>query len=168
MGFLFSPYGRISRRAYWLSWIVPYFIVAIAAVLLDEAAFPQPGRDAKPVFQLILALIAFWPSIAVTSKRLHDRGMSGWWLCLVVAPVVLLFVIAAVVLRMAFGSFDFGEIGAGAAPATLAMLIGDLVFLLGTVLWLFVTMCCLPGDKGPNKYGADPLNPGGDLKEVFS
>jgi uncharacterized membrane protein YhaH (DUF805 family) len=40
----------------------------------------------------LLGLIAFYPTLAVSVKRCHDRNHSGWFLCLGLLPLVNLWV----------------------------------------------------------------------------
>lgn len=49
------------------------------------------GDFAAPVEMIgavVLALAAFWISIAVSVRRLHDIGWSGWWWLISFAPLV--------------------------------------------------------------------------------
>ena len=161
--FLFSPYGRISRRTYWLNWILPYIAVSIAVTVLDYAMFPiNPNTgEPTPVFQAIAGLILLWPSLATTTKRLHDRGLTGWWQA---APLLALIPIA-----MTAYWYYSARLENGASPSTfqdnpLAMLgvvVGGLV-ALGVVLYVLINTLFLRGQAGPNKYGEDPLGGIGD------
>ena len=156
MGFLFSPYGRISRKALWLHFMLPYIGILIVATILDFAllpADPATGQPA-PLFQGIVSLVMFWPSIAITTKRLHDHGWSGWW--------QLVFVIAIVLSAVAayFYMAANGSNAAAAAPANNFMLLAiyglTAVFLLFGLYMTILTMF-LRGQAGANKYGEDPL-----------
>lgn len=86
--FLFTFDGRVSRSDFWLRWILPYWGIMI--VLFGIASLL--GLDGVGgVFMLLInliALVAIWPSLAVSIKRLHDRNKSGWWLLLLLIPVV--------------------------------------------------------------------------------
>ena len=48
------------------------------------------------VVWFIFALISFVPALAVTARRLHDIGRSGWWQILAYIPYVS--IIASIVL----------------------------------------------------------------------
>jgi uncharacterized membrane protein YhaH (DUF805 family) len=39
-------------------------------------------------FYLIYALVIFIPGLAVTVRRLHDVGKSGWWYLLAFIPLI--------------------------------------------------------------------------------
>jgi uncharacterized membrane protein YhaH (DUF805 family) len=159
-GFLFSLYGRISRETYWLSWILPYLGVSIVAALLDAAMFPVNPETGEPtaVFQAIIGLILLWPSLAVTTKRLHDRGMTGWWQ---IAPAL-----AVIPLAVASYWYYTNKMNPGAQATNLAVVdptVGAVLTIgIGSVVaWLFfyplISALFLRGQTGPNKYGDDPL-----------
>jgi len=83
--FLFSAQGRLSRSQFWLKWALPYIVVTIALFFILSAILePVP---AAVIFSIYL-LVALWPSIAIYIKRAHDRGRSGWFVLLLVVPIV--------------------------------------------------------------------------------
>jgi uncharacterized membrane protein YhaH (DUF805 family) len=85
---LFSFEGRIHRSTYWLKYMVPLFFVMIASFLLDiilGTSF-QPGG--LGLIYLLMALLSIYPSIAVNVKRCHDRGRSGWFILLMLVPLL--------------------------------------------------------------------------------
>jgi uncharacterized membrane protein YhaH (DUF805 family) len=163
--YLFGFSGRINRAKIWLfvPIVILTFIVAIAIVFVgfdmsatltalkahgygpvDWTQIPHPGCKGvtSTVAAVLLALLAIayvWALLAVYAKRLHDRGRTAWWL--------LVYVVLPAVLRCT-GEHHGGQIGKAAVG--IAALIG---------LWVFVDLYCLKGNKGTNKYGADPLDP---------
>ncbi|MCE9521957.1 MAG: DUF805 domain-containing protein [Alphaproteobacteria bacterium] len=169
-GFLFSPYGRISRRTYWLHWILPYIGLAAVATMLDYALFPirRQSDNPLPLFEGALGLISFWPAIALATKRLHDVGMTGWWNTTGVV-VALLFSILTY-------SYYVNELSGGAPmPTELAdpndvTLTEDMILMAGAVIlaWLLLypltKMFFFRGQAGANKYGPDPM---GNRADVF-
>lgn len=62
--------GRSRRKEYWLFMLI-YFIFA-----------------AIPLVKFIWVLAAIIPAIAVTVRRLHDTGRSGWLILLGLIPLV--------------------------------------------------------------------------------
>ena len=71
-------HGRACRSEYWyfvLSVFLISFVLALVEVffgIFDEEIGYGPLSG---LFQII----TFIPSIAVVSRRLQDRGISGWW-----------------------------------------------------------------------------------------
>ena len=71
--------GRACRSEFWylylasglLGFIILFFEVATGIVDIENAG--------AGILSLIFSLAVLVPSISVTSRRLHDRGLSGWW-----------------------------------------------------------------------------------------
>jgi uncharacterized membrane protein YhaH (DUF805 family) len=76
--------GRAPRSEFWWWWL---FVVVVSVVLsLIDSAIGLSISDAKVwgvevtgLLTLIFALAVLIPGIAVTFRRLHDTGRSGWW-----------------------------------------------------------------------------------------
>ncbi|MCH8613046.1 DUF805 domain-containing protein [Arsenicicoccus dermatophilus] len=86
--------GRARRREFWF-WTLFTVLVSLLATALDHLlGFRGEAGDMTPV-QTLAALAFFLPAIAVTARRLHDTGRSGWWQLLALIPIlgglVLLF-----------------------------------------------------------------------------
>lgn len=143
--------GRSRRMEYWMFTL---FCVIVSIVLyglmlagggLDLftsiAAAQNAGIEPEltdvsfgPLFWIGAILLGLWglatiiPQIAVTVRRLHDRDMSGWFYVGFIALVIVLNMIP---------------------------MIGALLTLLLDIGW--IVLMALPGTRGPNKYGPDPL-----------
>jgi len=104
MGNLGSLYlsfsGRISRQPWWLGliglaivqWAV-WFVLAMVLGLntaidpADQAAAAAlVGKMMAPLGILILVFI--YPTLALYTKRWHDRGKSGWWTLIILIPLI--------------------------------------------------------------------------------
>lgn len=81
----FSFDGRINRATYWTR-AVP---VLLASALLVNAAFAIETRilGRQAIVSIAISLASFWPVLAVTVKRLHDRGRSGRFLLTLLIPI---------------------------------------------------------------------------------
>ncbi|GAB5463720.1 MULTISPECIES: DUF805 domain-containing protein [Hoeflea] len=95
---LFSVYGRLSRKTYALTmlfWTAVLSIPVSAAVQAD----PDSGAMAMAGFGFIFSfLLAAW-SIAVTSiKRLHDAGLPGILVGVLVIPAASFFMLLIIML----------------------------------------------------------------------
>lgn len=87
--------GRASRSEYWW-WILGVTVVEIVLVALglglghatSTDRGPTPGAAAWPFLILLVsvALAVVVPSIAVSVRRLHDSGNSGWLYLLTLIP----------------------------------------------------------------------------------
>jgi uncharacterized membrane protein YhaH (DUF805 family) len=88
--------GRLSRAEFTVLGIVLGLIqevLSLIAVSLVEWRHPDRGELEMAGLTNIAryaVIIAFlWPMLAMTVKRYHDLDKSGWWACLLVAPIVL-------------------------------------------------------------------------------
>lgn len=76
--------GRAARREYWL--FVLFLLVAnIATLLLDLGVWRS--LDFTP-FNALFAFLTIVPSFTAAIRRLHDTGRSGWWLLILLVPLV--------------------------------------------------------------------------------
>ena len=141
---LFSFNGRIGRITYWLA-----ILALIAGVLvLTFAPFELGNEEAAILIVAVTSqfiwLASLWPTLAVGSKRLHDRNKSGWWLLVFWVLPFLLF---------------FGGFGAAFTSRSGDVSIGSIMMVasLPFALWGIVELGILPGTKGANRFGADPV-----------
>ena len=79
-----SFHGRISRRVYWLHYILPLVAASIGAAVLDAILLGQNGH----VLSAIVDLASLVPNLAASVKRCHDRSRSGWFLLVGLIPLV--------------------------------------------------------------------------------
>jgi uncharacterized membrane protein YhaH (DUF805 family) len=79
--------GRARRTEYWMFMLfhVPIiFILAFLSGMMDEAEWMN-----IPMFLLVIYfLMSFLPALAITIRRLHDTGKSGWFYLLAIIPYV--------------------------------------------------------------------------------
>ena len=76
---------------------------------------------------MIVYPILFYCGACVVSKRLHDRGRSGWWAGIILLAVVMVW-------PRPQGFFDF-----------IAVVV---------LVWAAIDLCVMPGERGDNRYGA--------------
>jgi uncharacterized membrane protein YhaH (DUF805 family) len=78
--------GRITRRLFWLGQLG---FTALSLLLWWSLELGGEGRRAAMTPALAWATAAMvWAFLAVSVKRLHDRDRSGWWMLLLLVPVV--------------------------------------------------------------------------------
>jgi uncharacterized membrane protein YhaH (DUF805 family) len=151
--------GRASRREYWM-FILFYFIFSAVAQILDAIfktnrliSYNFPIHilrigNSQGLLALLYSLILLIPSVAVTVRRLHDIGKSGWW------PLVFALISGIpIILASLIGSIEYkgGTILRGInLLITLAMLIS-----LASVVW-FIVWLALPSVPNENAYGPVP------------
>lgn len=95
-----SFYGRARRKEYWgftlftsLFWMIMAILIAVAiASSQSQSAYQQGPSGLVIVLAIVLivgVLATILPGIAVTVRRFHDIGQSGW--------IVLIFYVAAAI-----------------------------------------------------------------------
>jgi len=119
-----SPSGRTPRAPFWIATIALFILSAIYEAVTGPT----------------LRLLTFWfvyPALlasgaCVISKRLHDRGRSGWWAALVLLALAMIWPTPR---------------GARAVVA------------LPVIVWAVVELVVLSGEQGANRFGPSPLTP---------
>jgi len=107
---LFTWEGRITRKTYWLYFLVPYTVIYLIALVVDVLLGTLNKEIGIGLFTGLLTLLLIYPSIVVVIKRLHDRNRSGWFLFLFFVPFVGLWpAIETYFLRGTRGPNRFGE-----------------------------------------------------------
>lgn len=79
--------GRARRKEYWM-FILFHIIFLIVAAIIDNVlgtAFEGVGYG---LIYLLYSLAVLLPGIAVAVRRLHDVGKSGWFLLIVLIPII--------------------------------------------------------------------------------
>jgi uncharacterized membrane protein YhaH (DUF805 family) len=77
----FSFRGRASRRAYWQFAAVPSLAFTVLTALFDlHLRFGAFGFT-------VCSLLLGWVVLAISVKRCHDRGRSGWFLLANLIPI---------------------------------------------------------------------------------
>ena len=105
------------------------FLVGSAALLAALVVF----ENAVPDIIRNLTAVAFYPGLlfcaaCLLSKRLHDRGRSGWWAALIL---------------LAFGMVWPSPTGWRALFAIV-------------LVWAAVELGLMPSEQGPNRFGPRP------------
>lgn len=137
---VFSFEGRISRGklfvffAKYVVWTTGLLGLSYLVFEADERRLIPP-EAATPLMALSLGILAFaaipmtFVAFAITVRRWHDLGCSGWMA--LIAPALNVF-------RLVVPD------------------IGNIIGALGGAL-IFLTLFFGPGQRGKNKYGPDPL-----------
>ena len=79
--------GRARRKEYWY---FALFNIIIGFVLgfVDGVVGSYSPEAGLGLLGGIYSLFVFIPSIAVSVRRLHDTERSGWWLFIVLIPLI--------------------------------------------------------------------------------
>jgi len=79
--------GRARRKEYWM-FVLFNIIFVIVATILDNILGTTVGELPYGIFYFLYVLAIFIPGLAVTVRRLHDVGKSGWMYLIVLIPII--------------------------------------------------------------------------------
>ena len=117
-----SSNGRLSRTPFLIASAV---ILGVAVLYEAIAGYTLHWLTGWLVYPALL-----FSGACVLSKRLHDRGRSGWWSLLILVAVVAVW------------------------PQPEHFL--DFMFCL-VIAWAIVELGVMGGEQGANRYGPNPL-----------
>ena len=143
---VFSKYatfsGRARRSEFWYFYLF-YILVAFGLSFLSIWI-----PFAKYLYTLF-GLGVFLPYTAVTVRRLHDIGKSGW--------ILLIFMVISLLISMLLFLFiDIITPTNGDNSMTVFIVYGILVFIvLALVIWLIVWLA-KDSQPGENQWGSNP------------
>jgi uncharacterized membrane protein YhaH (DUF805 family) len=93
--------GRSRRKEYWMFALLIAILYTLLFILVGAGIFG--GTDAETgelglfgslfagaggILFLLVILVTFIPSLAVTVRRLHDQDKSGWWVLINFVPYI--------------------------------------------------------------------------------
>lgn len=88
--------GRSPRKEYWMFTLFNLLIALGLGMLAGLVG--GKGGGLTDVVSGLYTLVVFVPSLALSVRRLHDTGKSGWWMLItlipLVGPLIMLFFMA--------------------------------------------------------------------------
>jgi uncharacterized membrane protein YhaH (DUF805 family) len=139
----FSFRGRVNRARFWLV-LMSNMVLAFVGVFIIVSALGLKDPD------LMLVAMAAWfvvlnvSTLAVAAKRLHDFDYRAWWLLGMLAVIGVIMVLTdqfPIIFRNQFYQ----------VPSTIAD---------NVIVWVVIAVLgAIPGTRGPNRFGPDPLAP---------
>ena len=79
--------ARSTRSEYWW-WSLFAVIVAIVASVIDTAIFSSDMTMGIGPVGGIVTLALFLPGLSVWIRRLHDTDRTGWWVWIMLIPIL--------------------------------------------------------------------------------
>ena len=168
--------GRATRAEFWW-WKLAVYIASFILAIIDGSILSFSQGGAYSPLQMIFGLAILLPSLAVTARRLHDIGKTGWWQLVWIAIAVIAwipFIIGLIVLLVRIfgvlegGWFSYAQMGEGnfsGGPSFGVFLDVSVPLIIGLVISLLVTLAIViwailwlarQGQTGPNRFGPDP------------
>ncbi len=141
---LFSFQGRLRRQHFWISWLICLGVGVVAGWI--------------PILGALLSIALIWPNLAITVKRLHDMGHTGWLAAIPYAAglVGTIAIFATVGASMMTNYTAIENEDPAAVMAMIGPSLGILGILclvgLGFLIWIGVT----DSQRGDNRFGPNP------------
>ncbi len=103
--------GRAARKEFWMFTLIS-LLITIGLSIVDNIL------GWTGTLSGLYTLAVFIPTLAVSVRRLHDIGYSGWWLLLCLVPFIgALVILVFWVMDSQTGANKYGPSPKGAAPA---------------------------------------------------
>ena len=103
----FKFQGRARRKEYWMFTLFSFIIYMILFIIFAKIMSLPKGYM---ITAAIYTLAVFFPTLAVTIRRLHDTNRSGWWSLLVIIPVIgILILLIFMLLDSTPSNNNYGE-----------------------------------------------------------
>ena len=138
--------GRASRSEFW--WFQLFLIILeVGLTTLDHLILEFTWDNSITPLATGLDIVTVIPLAAVTARRLHDIGRSGWWQ----APIFVsyLYYLDVFIPNFAQSTVIYG------------ILIATGIYSLGLLIMLIKDSQSIT-----NQYGPNPKNP--DMGEIFT
>jgi len=85
--------GRACRSEFWFFCLAAVLVQVIISIIEIATGMVDIESTEMGILSIIFTLLILVPSISVTSRRLQDRGLSGWWqllyLTIIGIPVIV-------------------------------------------------------------------------------
>ena len=161
--------GRARRKEYWWFMLIN-FIIGFALMLglmipMVKMGFNAAASGAEDIDEMEVMLtimknpfmyiyIIYYfavliPSIAVTVRRLHDIGKSGYWAIFIYGSALLSYVAQLFQITSSVAFILFG--------------LASFVIIIISLVWMFTN-----SDFDSNQYGPNPKGEGNPTEEVSS
>lgn len=87
--------GRIGRQTYWIGSLIAGMAYSTSSQMCLMVVDVLDGADAPTVmtigpwaFWFVSLVFMLWATTALSVKRWHDRGKSGWWALFGLIPII--------------------------------------------------------------------------------
>ncbi|MDO9214018.1 MAG: DUF805 domain-containing protein [Methylococcales bacterium] len=79
--------GRAQRAEYWY-FVLFNMLVGVGLALIDQATGTLDAETGVGLLGGLYSLAVLLPSLGVSVRRLHDTDRSGWWMFILLIPVI--------------------------------------------------------------------------------
>lgn len=138
--------GRLRRSHFWIG-----FLIIFGANLV---------LNFIPFIGAVISLALIWPNLAISVKRLHDMGKTGWLVAIPYALSFALGIAAAVMMVAGIAASGMDESYYENNPMAALSMMGPAFGIFGIImlvnlaflLWVGIT----DSQKGENRFGPNP------------
>ena len=100
--------GRARRKEFWFYELF-YVVIFIALAWIDRFTGTFDVRNNMGFLSGLFAIAMFLPSLGVTIRRLHDTDRTGWWVLIVIVPIIgFIWLLVLLILEGTPGRNRFG------------------------------------------------------------
>lgn len=160
---MFSFEGRLRRADYWyISILLGVMVFAATEIVMwsvfgSEYSLLAGGFEASErraaagwpyVVLVLINAMTFWPSLAMSAKRLHDQGKSAR----LIVGLLVVFEIYGIAQAPLTGWLTRWA----SMPTGLLSYAALTLLALAGVIYVFVVVGCLDGTPGSNRFGPSP------------
>ena len=79
--------GRARRKEYWMFFLIN-LVIAVVLAIIDGLIGTFSTQAGVGLLEGLYSLAVLIPGIAVTVRRLHDTGRTGWWILISLIPFI--------------------------------------------------------------------------------
>jgi uncharacterized membrane protein YhaH (DUF805 family) len=100
--------GRARRKEYWFFFLFNLIATVVLAVV-DSVTGTFSEAIGLGLLSGLYSLAVLIPYLAVTARRLHDTGRSGWWMLIAFIPIIgVIVLVVFLVLDSTPGHNEYG------------------------------------------------------------
>lgn len=137
--------GRLRRSHFWIGWLILFGVNIVISWI--------------PIINLF-GVVLIWPNLAISVKRLHDMGKSGWLIAIPWVGSIIAFVAGFAMMIAAAVANGYSEDYFENNPAAVFGMMGPafglfaIAGLLGLAFLLWIGL--VDSQKGDNRFGPNP------------
>lgn len=143
---MFAFEGRLRRSHFWIG----FLIIFGANVVLGWI----------PVVGFIVSLALIWSNLAISVKRLHDMGKTGWLVAIPYGVSFALGIVAGVMMVAGIAASGADESYYESNPMAALAIMGPAMGIFGVIILLNLAFLLWVGitdsQKGENRFGTNP------------
>ncbi|PIE49069.1 MAG: hypothetical protein CSA39_04460 [Flavobacteriales bacterium] len=130
--------GRARRKEYWMFGLFNMIFAIVAMILDNILGIAIEGVGYGPLYGLYILAVLI-PGLAVSVRRLHDIGKSGWMILIALIPLIgAIWLLVLMVTDSNSGENKYGQNPKKNLDEKHNESTGDII-ILSVVIWMFVS-----------------------------